>query len=154
MGTHDATTNGNGTLPLEATSDPLAPYIEGLERELAPLAARRAQLESEVAEILKNEARIKAGITALKTGAPKRPSSATTKASSQDWAPSQKTVDDVYAALARSDEPLSVTQLAEAAEISRGTVSKAIDVLRSQERVRLVGNAATAGSPKIYAVMQ
>lgn len=136
--------------------DPLAPYIEGLERELAPLAAKRAQLESEVAEILKQEQRITAGIQALKSGAPKKKAATPAKAPTgggNDWRPSQKTLDDVYAALSRSDAPMTVREIADASGVSRGTVQKSLDVLRSEERVRLAGNAAAQGAPKVYGVM-
>ena len=153
MGTHEATHNGNATLPLVADSDdPLAPYIEGLERELAPLTARRAQLESEIAELLKSEDRIKAGINALRHGAPKKKATTSTSGA-KDWSPSQKTIDDVYAVMARSADPMTVTQISEASGISRGTVTKAIEALRAQERVRLAGNAASPGSPKMFGIM-
>ena len=158
MGTHDATQNGNGTLPLvSASDDPLAPYIQGLEQELAPLAARKAQLESELAEVLKSEARIKAGITALKSGAPKKTAAKTTApGGSHDWVPAQATLDDVYAIFARAGEPITVRQAVDkaAGAHSSTTIKKAIDALRSEERLRLCGNASTPGSPKLYGVMQ
>jgi DNA invertase Pin-like site-specific DNA recombinase len=136
------------------SEDPLAPYIEGLERELAPLTARRAQLESEIADILKSESRIKAGIQALRHGAPKKPATSKPAASGgNDWRPSQKTLDDVYAALAQSADPMTTREIAEQTGISRGTVTKSVEILRSEERVRLAGNAASPGAPKVYGVM-
>jgi predicted nuclease with TOPRIM domain len=150
-----STSDLNGTAPPPV--DALAGIIEQLEEQLAPIAAERSQLEAQVAELLKREHRIKAGITALRTGAPKAPSPTTTKRTDarnkHDWQPSQKVIDDVYAVFATSEEPLTLSKASDLAHNSRGTVAKAIDVLRSEERLRLIGTASSQGSPKLYTVL-
>jgi HTH domain len=134
--------------------DPLAGIIEQLEVELAPISARKAQLEAEIGDLIKQEQRIKAGITALKTGAPRRPSAPASARDSHAWVPAQKTQDDIYAVLATSGEPLTISQISEKASVSSTTVKKAIEHLRSEQRIRLCGAAPTPGAPKLYGTMQ
>jgi hypothetical protein len=151
LSTHDITANGNGVVA--ANADPLAPIIAELETQLAPLAARRSQLESEIADLLSQERRIKAGITALSAGPAKAKKPTPGKKDTHDWTPSQKTLDDVYAVLVKAPDGLTLAQLDEALDVSRATISKAVDTLRQQERVRLMGRAASPGAPKLFGVM-
>jgi Bacterial regulatory proteins, gntR family len=136
--------------------DPLARIIGELEDQLAPISAERAQLEAQIGDLIKREERIKAGITALRQGAPRRPSpprGTVGSSSGNVWTPSQKVLDDVYAVVARAGEPLTVKQIGEQSDTSPETVRKAIDYLRADQKIRLAGTAMTKGAPKLYAVM-
>jgi CRP-like cAMP-binding protein len=140
----------NGSAP----ADPLAGIIDQLEHELAPITARKSQLEAEIGDLIKQEGRIKAGISALRTGAPKKPSSsAPSTGGTKPWKPSQKTVDDVYATIATAAEPLTIAQITEAVDTSRGTVEKAVNALRAEQKIRLAGVAASPGAPKTFGTM-
>jgi hypothetical protein len=139
----------NGTAP----PDPIEQIIGDLEQHLAPISARKAQLESEIADLLKQESRIKGGIAALRQGAP-RSAPARNRPDSHAWMPSQKTIDDIYAVIATADEPLTISQITEQASVSSSTVKKTIDHLRSEQKIRICGTAATQGSPKIYGPMK
>lgn len=137
----------NGT----AHADPLAPVIEQLQEQLAPLSARRSQLEAELSEIGIQEQRIKDGLVALRlrpARAPQKPGGS----SKNQWTPSQKTQDDVYAALAKMTEPASTTQISEMCGVSRGTVEKAVHELRKKDRVRYCGQGGR-GNANLYSVM-
>lgn len=141
----------NGTAP--PAVDALQQYAEGMEHLLAPISARRAQLEAEVTELAEQEARIKDALSALR--GPKRSprtQPATKGKSTNEWRPSQKTLDDVFAALATADEPMNYSDLAEATGHSRGSVTKAIEILRKEARVRFVGQAGR-GQANLYAPM-
>jgi hypothetical protein len=142
-----------------AEVDPLAGIVAQLEHELAPISARKAQLEAEIGELLKQEGRIKAGITALRGSAPKRSAPAPrgsvgTGGTGNVWTPSQKTQDAVYAVLATADEPLTVKQIAEQVDVSSSTVKQTIDVLRSEQKIRICGTAPSQGAPKLYGPMR
>lgn len=141
-------TTTNGTAP----PDPLDAIIGQLEEQLAPISARKGQLESEIADLLKQESRIKNGISALRQGAP-RSAPARNKPDSHAWVPSQKTIDDVYAVIATAAEPVTVSQITEAANVSSSTIKKALDFLRSEQKVRICGTAPSPGSPKTYGPM-
>jgi hypothetical protein len=142
----------NGTAP--PVVDALEQYAEGMAHLLAPLSARRAQLEAEVAELVEQEARIKDALSALRgpKRSPRVPPPKDKAKSTNEWRPSQKTLDDVYAALAKADGPLNYSDLAEATGHSRGSVTKAIDILRKEARVRFVGQAGR-GQANLYAPM-
>jgi seryl-tRNA synthetase len=143
----------NGTVP-GPSSDPLGDVIGQLEEKLAPLAAERTQLEAQVAELLRQEERIKAGISALRGSAPRSPRPAVKGGrDSHDWWPSEKTRDEIYAAIAAADAPLTVAQITERVAVSSSTVKKALDLLRSEQKIRLAGTAPSQGAPKIYGVM-
>lgn len=140
--------NGAATAAAPPTSDPLQSYIDGLEGELAPLTARRAQLQAEINEIAGQEQRIKDALAALR---PQR-RVATGKPSKNQWTPSTKTQDDVYAALAKLGKPSPVSALVEPTGISRGTVEKALQELRKADRVRFCGQGGQ-GNANLYDVM-
>ena len=142
MSTHDVSVNG-------AAVDPLARIVEELQEALAPLTAQRAQLEAQLSDLAVQELRIKDALVALRV---KPPRSTQDKRSKHAWTPSAKTIDDVYAALAKRDEPATTTQIAELMSVSRGTVDKALTELRRAERVRLCGTAGR-GQAKLFAVM-
>lgn len=138
--------------------DPLDRIIEQLEEEKAPLSARRAQLEAEIAELLKREERINAGIAGLKQGRPKKPAGSgqmggTKSGMPSTWQPSQKSCDDVYAAIATASEPLTINQISEATGLSRSATDKTVAHLRSEQKIRLAGRAALPGGPKTYGTM-
>ncbi len=143
----------NGTVPHVSEEEPVDPLdriaIE-LEAEKAPLVARRAQLESEIADLLRREERINAALSGLQQGRPKP----APKRDKHDWTVSQKILDDVYATIATADGPLTNAQIAEATGVSGGTVSKALNRLREQEKVRVCGNAPLQGSPRLYGTMR
>jgi hypothetical protein len=141
-----------------ASEDPLDRIAGELEEERAPLTARRAQLEAEIADLFKREQRIDAALAGLRTGRPsgaggaKKPT-----AGSKDWVPSQKTLDEVYAAIARADKdgdgPLTMTQIVDRVHVSRATVEKVLRYLRSEQKIRIVGTAPSPGAPKTYGPM-
>jgi hypothetical protein len=140
-----------------AAVDPLAGIVAQLERELAPISARKAQLEAEIGDLLKQESRIKAGISALRSSAPRSaPARAGTKAArdSHDWVPSQKTLDDIYAVIATAEEPLTINQITERVDVSAATVKKATTALRSEQKIRICGTAPSPGAPKTYGPMR
>jgi response regulator of citrate/malate metabolism len=147
MSTPDVHAATNGTSP--AVSDPLAAIVAELEELLAPLTAERQQLEARLRDLDTQSTKIREAIAALSTSArvlPTPPKKATDKRNKHDWVPSQKTLDDVYATLVRSEEPLTVTILADSVKTSRGTAAKAIEELRKQEKVRFVGNGGRGGA--------
>jgi predicted HTH transcriptional regulator len=156
MSTPDVHAATNGTVP--AGSDPLAAIVAELEDLLAPLTAEREQLEARLKDLDTQTLKIKEGIAALSTtprGTPPRgkPAARPDKRNSHDWIPSQKTLDDIYATLARSEEPMAVTAIAETVKTSRGTVSKGIEELRRRELVRFVGNGGRGGA-NLFAPME
>jgi hypothetical protein len=136
-----------------STVDPLAPIIEQLEEQLAPISARKAQLESEIGDLIKQENRIKGGISALRSGTPRKQAPSSGNRDSHAWTPSQKTLDDIYAVLATADDPLTIAQVCEQVDVSSSTVKKAIDALRSDQKIRLCGTAPLKGAPKTYGPM-
>lgn len=150
MSTHGIESS-NGTTSSDV--DPLAGVITALEEQLMPLSAEREQLEARLRDLSGRETRIKEGIAAL-TGKPVRTVArqARDERNSHDWIPSVKTLDDVYACIVNAEEPVNVTFVANAVHTSRGTAKKAVDELRSQNRVRFVGKAGK-GSANLYAPM-
>lgn len=152
MSTPDVHAATNGTVP--ASSDPLAAIIAELEDLLAPLTAERQQLEARLKDLDTQSLKIREGIAALSTSArqppPPKPKAGRNK---HDWSPSQKTLDDIYAALVNSEEPLAVTAISDLVKTSRGTVTKAIEELRRRELVRFVGNGGRGGA-NLFAPME
>lgn len=158
MSTHD-TANGSLAAAESETTDPLGAIVAELEDLLAPLTAERQQLEARLKDVDLRAVRIKEGIAALSPPAkrhpPQSPNAGKPKVgrSSHDWVPSTKTLDDIYAILVRSKEPMGVTAISNITKTSRGTVTKAIEELRRQERVRFAGNGGT-GNANLYAPME
>jgi hypothetical protein len=149
LSTEEATHNG------AAPADPLAPIIEQLQEQLAPIAAERGQLEAALADAMRREERIKGAISALRSGAPRRPPAPkpATATEAKVWQPKQETVDRVYAAFAEAGEPMTIAQVHARTGGSTDTIRKSIDVLRRQEKLRLCGTAASQGSPRLFGVM-
>lgn len=154
MSAAGSTSTLNGTTGSQV--DPLDRIIEELESEKAPISARRAQLESEIADLIKREDRINAGIYALKAGRPKTTTPAKPGKPGGN-PPSQKLLDDVYAAIAvaakEGRDPMTIVQISEVVGRTRSAVDNAVRHLRSEQRIRLCGTAPLPGSPKIYGPM-
>ena len=140
--------NGAATA-IPPSSDPLAHYIEGLEGELAPLTARRAQLEAELSEVAVQERRITEALVILRG----KPPAAKKRDTYRDWTPSQKTMDDIFACLATAGEPLSKREIMERTGLSDGKVSKVLQRMRGESRIRLVGIAPGKGQAHLYEPM-
>lgn len=155
MSTHDVT--ANGVAPERAPS-PLESIVAELEDLLSPLTAEKAQLEARLLDVELNAARIREGIAALTAAKKATPNPHTSEPrrrqrNSHDWVPSQKTLDDIYAVLAKAGKPLAVTAISDQVHTSRGTVTKGIEELRRQERVRFAGNGGK-GNANLYAPME
>ena len=135
----------------EATPDPLDEHIAALESMLPALAAERGQIEAQLRDVVGREQRIHDGIAGLR-GKPASKPVPKQKLGGKN-PQSQKTIDDVYAAIARAPEPISVNEITELEEttIGRSAVQNAVTHLRSVERVRV---AAKRGVENLYAVMQ
>lgn len=155
MSTEEATTHLNGAAGQQA--DPLDLIAAQLEEEKAPITARRAQLEAEIAELARREGRIDAALLGLRGKTATAPSTrAKGPRDSHDWKPSQKTLDDIYAAIVqaeRNDAEATVNYIVGQTNVSSSTVKKALDYLRSEQKVRITGTAAQQGSPKTYGTM-
>lgn len=142
MSTHEIATP-NGAPPV----DPLDRLASELEEQLAPLASRREQLEAELRDLSSRELRISEALIALRGKATHRGRPANPKKKdSHDWVPSQVTLDDVYATLAKATDPLTYRDIHEATGHSRASVQKAVDELRKQARVRFVGQGGQGGA--------
>src|SRR5262245_1814476 len=75
------------------------------------------------------------------------------KKDGNDWSVSARKVEEVYAAFVRVDVPISASKLAERTEgLSSESVRRAIEVLRKDGRLRLVGK--TAGGGRSFAVIK
>jgi response regulator of citrate/malate metabolism len=155
MSTPDVHAATNGTVP--ASSDPLATIVAELEDLLAPLTAERQQLEARLKDLDTQSLKIREAIAALSTSARQppqpKPKAKAKGRNSHDWIPSQKTLDDVYAVLTQSGEPMAVTAISDRAKTSRATATKAIEELRRRELVRFVGNGGRGGA-NLFAPME
>lgn len=131
--------------------DPLAAHIEGLEAMLPALAAERGQIEAQLRDVTEREQRIQDGIAGLR-GKP-APKAVPVKKLGAKNPPSQKAKDDVYAAIARAPEPISVQEITDldGIAIGRSAVQNVVSYLRHEERIRV---AAKRGVTNLYAVMQ
>lgn len=153
-----ATVNGS---PNGAVDDPLAAHARSLEEMLVPIEARREQLEAELADLTDQEARINTAIEAL-TGTKKvKPSKSAPKPAGRGI--SQNVLDDIYACIAKANEPITYAQIQDATGKTQSVVHNALRVLREQERIRIAGIASHRTGedepprggkpPRLYAVM-
>lgn len=145
-----------------AESDPLDAQIDklgaDLEAMLAPLRERRAELEAELSELSGKEERIGNALRALVGRAPAAsgtpPKPRTSRAGANNvWKPGPAVVERVAAALGAASEPVTVTQLAEQAGVSRDTAHRSVKILREQEKARLVGIQGRGGA-NVYLPME
>jgi response regulator of citrate/malate metabolism len=113
---------------------------------LAPLSARRGQLEAELAEVIAQEQEIHRARHALDGGVVIDRAKTKPKAGQHD--PSQKTLDDVYAVFATAGKDLTSGEVGELAQLSRSTVLRCIQILRENERIRLIGTRKEAGDTR------
>jgi response regulator of citrate/malate metabolism len=151
-----ATPVANGAGPAVAPVEPSAlDQIKARARQelaelLAPLTARRAQLEAELAAIVTQEQEIHRTRAAL-DGSPsvevKRKSKSSVGKGQHD--PSQKTLDDVYAIFARAGKDLTCGEVGNLAGLSRTTVMRCVQILRDNERLRLVGTRKEADDTRV-----
>ena len=156
-----STTNGN--------EGPIDRLVREIEEMLAPLEARRGQLIAELHDVEEEQARLQAGIDGL-TGVlrppseeekPRKKKPQSDAASGYATRASQKTIDDVYAAIATSKaEDPTAAQIMEVTGMSQTAVMAAIAALRQSERIRVSGSrrnatdSRTSGrAPSTYAVM-
>jgi response regulator of citrate/malate metabolism len=161
-----ATPVANGAGPAVAPVEPSAldqikaRARQEMEQLLAPLTARRAQLEAELAAIIAQEQEVHRARHALEGGVIIDRTKTKSKVGKGQHDPSQKTLDDVYAVFARAGKDLTSGEVGELAQLSRSTVLRCIQILRDNERIRLVGTRKEAGDERVggrgsnaYAVM-
>lgn len=141
-----ATTNGT------AGAEALAHIVEELEAQAAPLTARRHQIQAELKDLEDREMRIREAITVLRGPVRRTLPPVGGKRSKHDWKPSQKVLDDTYAAILAAGEAITLTEISNVTHSSRGTAQKAIEELRRQERIRFIGHAGRGNAAR-YAVM-
>lgn len=135
-------------------SDSLDGQIDKLEADLeamlVPLRERRAELEVALMEVNAKEERIGNALRALTGHAPAEVRPAKPRASRVGgrnvWTPNAQVIERVAAALKGASDPMGTTQLAELTGVSRETVHRSLNVLREQERVRLVGTEGRGGA--------
>ena len=153
-----------GAAVTESHPDPLDAQVAQLEEMLPALAAERAQIAAHLKEVTDREERIRAGIAALSGKKPKGGATVAAGAAqtgrplgaSTQNPPSQKLQDDVYAAIARAEEPPTVIELSDLVGVSRSAVDNTVRHLRRVERVRVFGVKRGAdGRPagNVFAVM-
>lgn len=158
----EATVNGAGP-SIEhdvVLEDSIEEHVRGLEALLAPVGLEVLELEARLAELREREQRIESAIAALtepprgrKTAAATAAAKETRERGKREWVPSAQTQEKVLALLVASDEPMTVSMLSEKIETSRGTIEKALRVLRENHKVRMAGVASTPGGAKLYAPM-
>lgn len=168
-----ATIAPNGALPAEAIESPIERLIREIEDVLAPLDARREQLEAELFDLNEERERLNAGIAGLSGRLPvatpekkkpsPKPSADSRQAGKGQHNPSQKILDDVYAAIAtasRDGKDLTSAEIAELLALSKSTIMRSVHLLREDERVRIVGTRKDEGDDRVggrganaYAVM-
>jgi response regulator of citrate/malate metabolism len=147
-----ATPVANGAGPAVAPVEPSAlDQIKARARQelaelLAPLTARRAQLEAELAAIVTQEQEIHRTRAALDGEVKRKPKSSVGKGQHD---PSQKTLDDVYAIFARAGKDLTCGEVGNLAGLSRTTVMRCVQILRDNERLRLVGTRKEADDTRV-----
>lgn len=145
--------HGNGSSP----GDPIERLIAELEQELAPIESQRAELEEKLSEISEREQRINGAIDALTGKRPGKPAAKPARRPSipggqgKNWTPSAETIEQVFEAL-KTGGQMNCPQVAEQISSSPDTARRAIDRLRLEERVRLVGKAGRGGA-YVYEVM-
>lgn len=150
----------NGDLSA-AESDPLDAQIDKLEADLeamlAPLRERRAELQVELSALSAKEERIGNALRALEGRAPagevRPPKPRAARSGNNVWTPGAAVVERVMAALRAASEPVSVSQLAELTGVSRDTAHRSVNLLREQEKARLVGTRGR-GSASVYLPME
>lgn len=62
--------------------------------------------------------------------------------------PSQKTLDDVYAIFATAGRDLTSGEASELAQLSRSTTMRCIQILRDNDRIRLIGTRKEEGDTR------
>lgn len=140
----------NGTPPaISGVTEQLQALIDEAERKQAKL---RRELE-DVTEELRPLKRALATLTGEPSTRPASEKPPPKHKDRNDWQVSPQKVEQVLAAMVTVDGPVSPTQLAREVEgLSPQGAGKAIDVLRQQGRVRLVGK--TRGGGRLYAVIE
>jgi CRP-like cAMP-binding protein len=153
---HGELVRPRGAEPPAVESDPIDSHIERIEDSLVslldPIRNERAELEVRVMELTAQEERITAAVTALNATKakprgrpPTRPAGAT-----KQKAPAPETIERVFAILKTKTTPVTTRQIAEQIGLSGETVSRAINVLRDEERVRMVGTRPGKGVVPLY----
>jgi phosphopantetheine adenylyltransferase len=154
-----ALANGIGpvdAVPHPADADPLERVRDELEDLIRPLQARRAELELELSELASQEERIENAIRALDGKAPvgerpkRRMPGTRTSLSPTQKAPAAQTIERVYATLKTFTSPATTKDVAEKIGVSTETVSRAMIVLREDERVRMTGTKPGKGVVPMY----
>jgi len=126
---------------MAAEADSLRGLIEREERV-------RAELQVHADACADRMRRLKRALSAL-TDEPTPPK----KKDGNDWSVSAKKVEEVYAAFLAVDVPISPGALADRTEgLSAESVRRAVEVLRRDGRLRLVGK--TAGGGRSFAVIK
>jgi response regulator of citrate/malate metabolism len=146
-----ATPVANGSVPATTAHSSTLDEIKSrarqeMEQLLTPLTARREQLEAELRDVTGEISEIQATVAAL-TGAPPVPQRKPKTKGQHE--PSQKVLDDVYAIIARASDDMTAGEVSEAAQLSRSTVMRCIQILRETERIRLVGTRKEAGDERV-----
>jgi hypothetical protein len=136
-------------------SDPIDSHIERIEQSLGslldPIRNERAELEVRVMELTAQEERIATAIAALGGDKPKpRGRPPTRPAGTKPKPPAAETIERVFETLKAQTAPVTTRQVAEQLGLSGETVSRAINVLRDEERVRMVGTRPGKGVVPLY----
>lgn len=152
------TTNNGRSAGDDPPADPVLSedvLVQQLRGLIAQERGQREKAERQVADSRNRERRYQRALTALEAQQIERESLARadrrTKAKHQDWAVSDKKVQQVYEAmvkLATQDptRPLTITYIdRQTPGISAEAVRKAMEVLRAQERVRITGKKMPGG---------
>lgn len=151
-------TDLNGAAPAgedtTSSGDPLDAYAIELEAMLVPLASEREQVEAHLSTLVLRERKIKALIEITRAddmAAVAEPKAKPKPKAKNDWTPSQTVLDDIYAALAKHGEPLTANGLAELVPHSSDSTRRALETLRSADRVRITGKSRGGG--RLFMVM-
>jgi hypothetical protein len=139
----------NGAAP----GDPLDAYATELEALLAPLASERERVEAQLSALVLREHKIKAllEITRAEDLAAVIEPPKKQKKPKDDWVPRQVVIDEIYAALVKCGEPMTVNGLARIVLHSPDSTRRAMEALRSVDRVRIAGKSRGGG--RLYMVM-
>lgn len=111
-----------------------------------------------IAELIDKRERLDAAIEAL-TGTKPPPSPRVTRSKNKrtaknNWRPSEETMNAVLDVLMDEGRPTRTDKIAERTGYSRETVRRALNVLRTDQAVRVTGvDSSTRGAPKMYAAM-
>jgi predicted transcriptional regulator len=75
------------------------------------------------------------------------------RATAYGWTPDREKTDAVLAFMQENDEELSVQEIANGVGLSTTTISKCLDILRGEHRIRLAGKRPDRGRATVYRVM-